>query len=271
MLPSDEDDANTLIGLGLTLDQAKIYLTLARLGRSTTRSLATRARMDRANVYRVVNKLQEMNLIEKTITCPSLYQAVNPKVAIPNLLEKKKQDILNLEQKSANLIQRCITPLIQDSKDLEPHFLLIPAGAPTLRKVKELMARVNNEHKLLIYWKDIECYFSIPEIVKLWTSLKERRVTLQILLHARQNETIPKKITCLLDDLNLRFIFSTSPKCTIATFDSQSALISTSDKLSKNPHSLWVKNPNFVSIFENYFEGLWTKAAKELPKRPELA
>jgi len=266
MLPQDEDDANTLIGLGLTLDQARIYLILVRLGRSTIKSLATSARMDRANVYRVINKLQEINLVEKTITAPSVYQAVTPKEAIPSLLEKKKQDILELERKTASLIHRRIKSPTSNSKDFEPHFLLVPAGAPTLRKVKELLGRVNHEHNLLIYWRDIDCYFSAQESVRLWTSLKQRGVALKILVHAKQNEVIPESISCLQKDFNLRFIFSKTPKCLLTTYDNQSALISISDEFSKETQSLWVENPNIVSIFESYFEGLWVKAAREAPK-----
>jgi sugar-specific transcriptional regulator TrmB len=93
MFPLDEDDTNTLIGLGLTFDQARIYLTLAYLGKSTLKSLSNTARMDRSNVYRVLSKLQEMNLIEKKITSPSLYQAVSPQEAIPALLERKKMEL----------------------------------------------------------------------------------------------------------------------------------------------------------------------------------
>jgi sugar-specific transcriptional regulator TrmB len=222
--------------------------------------------MDRANVYRVIDKLQEMNFIEKSITAPSVFQAVAPKEAIPSLLEKKKQDISELERKTASLIRRRIKSPISNSKDFKSNFLLVPAGAPTLRKVKELLGRVNHEHNLLVNWRDIDCYFSAQESVRLWTSLKKRGVALKILVLAKRNDVIPDSICCLQKDFNLRFIFSTTPKCTLTTYDKQSALISTSDEFSKETQSLWVENPNIVSIFESYFEGLWDKAAKEAPK-----
>jgi sugar-specific transcriptional regulator TrmB len=87
-----EEDIQTLTRLGLTILQAEIYLTLTKLEKATIKTLSTTTKIDRANVYRIVSKLQELRLVEKMITNPTVYKAVPIQDGAPMLLERQTQE-----------------------------------------------------------------------------------------------------------------------------------------------------------------------------------
>ena len=57
-----EETVQTLVNLGLTVLQAKVYLSLAKSGVSTGRATAKAAKVASQDVYRVLIELQEKGI-----------------------------------------------------------------------------------------------------------------------------------------------------------------------------------------------------------------
>jgi Predicted transcriptional regulators len=95
-----DEDTKLLTRLGLTELQAQVYLTLARMEKATLRDLSAAAKTDRANVYRVINRLQELNLIEKLLATPTVFRALPLAEGIKMLLEKKDQEHNEIKAKN---------------------------------------------------------------------------------------------------------------------------------------------------------------------------
>ena len=70
-----KEDHQTLIDLGLTLLQAKVYLALVQSGTLKVGTIAQVSKVARPDVYRTLQKLQDLGLIEKIITKPILFRA----------------------------------------------------------------------------------------------------------------------------------------------------------------------------------------------------
>jgi sugar-specific transcriptional regulator TrmB len=77
--------------LGLTILQAKVYLALTELEQASAKEVSQTAHEDRAEVYRTVYKLQELGLIEKKITTPTIFIAPPMKEGLRILLERKQR------------------------------------------------------------------------------------------------------------------------------------------------------------------------------------
>ena len=60
-----EEDIQFLTDIGFTKTQAKLYLTLIKLGQTDGNSLGKSAEVPRQIVYRTLDELQNMGLIEK--------------------------------------------------------------------------------------------------------------------------------------------------------------------------------------------------------------
>jgi sugar-specific transcriptional regulator TrmB len=83
--------------------EAKVYLNLLRAGPITASALAKELGIDRARMYRIVNKFVSRNIISTTLSSPKLCIAVDPHDALKIAL-KKKENELNKIKKSAKVI-----------------------------------------------------------------------------------------------------------------------------------------------------------------------
>lgn len=87
---------NVLESLGLTKNEAKIYLTLLKEGESAVGTISSKSRVHRRNVYDVLDRLIQRGLVFEIIrTKENIYKAVPP---------SKLKEILGLKQKSLEKI-----------------------------------------------------------------------------------------------------------------------------------------------------------------------
>lgn len=92
--------------LGLDFQAGQIYMTLLRLGPTTTGSLAKEMRMDRNKIYRQTDELVSEGFISMTISSPKLCIPTDPENAIELVLQKKKKEIERINKIKKDIIQR---------------------------------------------------------------------------------------------------------------------------------------------------------------------
>ena len=253
MLAQDKDDAEVLRGLGLTLVQAEVYLTLARMGKATIKSLSHAIEMDRANVYRIIQKLFDLNLIQEIITTPTMYQSVPLQEVVPVLLKQKEAEYIKIRSKSKRLLKKRKQENGKSSFE-ESQFILIPKGSGIIRKVNEMTARVEKSHCTLFYWSD----FKEIDLYEMWKSMLDKGVMITALVHLEEGEEFPTKLLNLKKNDLFRIRRVHSPiMSSISIFDGKEAFVSTMPKIVSGPPSLWINNSNLVTIFQVYFDSLW--------------
>jgi sugar-specific transcriptional regulator TrmB len=92
--------------LGLTSLQARVYLTLVNIGEATAKAISVQAEMDRADVYRVIETLQEQSLVEKIISTPVKFKAVTLREGLSILLERKQNESAETEKQASLLLEQ---------------------------------------------------------------------------------------------------------------------------------------------------------------------
>jgi sugar-specific transcriptional regulator TrmB len=255
MLPQDKEDAQVLTGLGLTLVQAEVYLTLARIGRATIKSLSVAVKMDRANVYRIILKLLDLDLVEKIITTPTKYQSVSLHEAIPVLLKQKEEECAVIQFKTKQLLTRR-KQATDESPFEESQFLLVPKGSPIIRKLNEMTAKLEKMHYTLFYWSDFKDM--VDALGNIWKSILNKGVMIKALVYLQEGEKFSTELLSLKQNELFKIRRMTSPiKSTMSIFDGKEAFVSVDPKIASGSPSLWVSNPNLVAIFQFYFESLW--------------
>jgi sugar-specific transcriptional regulator TrmB len=231
------------------------------MGKATVKSLSHAVKMDRANVYRTIMKLFELNLIHEIVTTPTMYQSVPLQEAIPVLLKQKEEEYIKIRFKTKRLLKKR-KQLTDNSSFEEPQFILIPKGSGIMRRVNEMTARVEKSHCTLFYWSDFKD--QKIDLYKMWTSMLDKGVMITALVYLEEGEEFPTKLLNLKKNGLFRIRRVYSPlMSSIVTFDGKEAFVSTRPKILSGPPSLWVNNPNLVSIFQLYFNSLWD-VSKEL-------
>ncbi|MEC4848460.1 MAG: helix-turn-helix domain-containing protein [Nitrosarchaeum sp.] len=92
----------------LDLDEleAKVYLNLLRSGPITASALAKELDMDRARMYRTVDKLVSRNIISTTLSSPKLCIAAEPQDVLKIALRKKEDEVNKIKKDGEAIIEK---------------------------------------------------------------------------------------------------------------------------------------------------------------------
>lgn len=92
----------------LDLDEleAKVYLNLLRAGPITASALAKELDIDRARMYRTVDKLVSRNIISTTLSSPKLCIAADPQDALKLALRKKEDEVNRIKKGGEIIIEK---------------------------------------------------------------------------------------------------------------------------------------------------------------------
>ncbi len=85
---------------------AKIYLNLLRAGPITASALAKELDIDRARMYRTVDKLVSRNIISTTLSSPKLCIAADPQDVLKIALRKKEDEINRIKKGGEAVIEK---------------------------------------------------------------------------------------------------------------------------------------------------------------------
>src|SRR5512135_1739388 len=91
---SNDENTNLLLGLGLSLNQARVYLAILKLEKTTVGQVANFSKVRREDVYRILPSLEKMGLIERLMGKPTEIRATRISDALSLLVaeEKDKND-----------------------------------------------------------------------------------------------------------------------------------------------------------------------------------
>ena len=87
----DAINEGTLVRTGLSKNEAKVYLALLKLGKSTVVEITRKSKVHRVNVYDVLERLLEKGLIGTVMqTKKKIYEAANPEHLLYLIKEKEE-------------------------------------------------------------------------------------------------------------------------------------------------------------------------------------
>ncbi|MBI2184069.1 MAG: hypothetical protein HYU39_03825 [Thaumarchaeota archaeon] len=82
---------------GLSEEEARVYVDLAKIGSSKASTIASRLRYDRVKTYRILNKLRDKNIVESSLSKPIRYTAAPLERTIETLVQGVKDTLRNME------------------------------------------------------------------------------------------------------------------------------------------------------------------------------
>jgi sugar-specific transcriptional regulator TrmB len=267
----DDEYIQTLMDLGLTFLQAKIYLTLAKLGKAEAKTISKASNVARPDVYRVMPTLEKLGLAEKIIATPTIYKATPLKEGYYFLLQKKTREHTELQQKTIDLIRNS-----HESNDKttlqkeEQQFVLISSKTLLLKKcgIEDSMAQTSidvvGDYEGVMGWFFKNCQ-NFERAIK-------RGVKIRIITEKHKSNESMQKISPIFKNnplFEIRYITSPVPIKTVI-YDGKKAnmYVRTSHNNEITP-SLWSNNHQFAKVMTAYFEKIWDKA-QDSPRIPAI-
>lgn len=258
------DYVHTLMDLGLTLVQAKVYIALCRLESGTIKTIARTANLARQDIYRIMPALQEMGLVEKIIAEPTQFKAIPIKSGVDTLLQCKMREHEELKQKTADLLENLVNFQELNAKTApqedEQQFIVTSAMSILVKRHNISIQASQKNIDSIGTLESCEPIFSqsYEDLLK----AMERGVKIRSIIEKPQkNKLLPVSIKALQRNprYELRFISAPAP-VTMSILDNKELSICISTPMHKIVPNLWSNNPAILALATNYFEEIWKKA-----------
>lgn len=248
------ENAKILTKIGLTALQAEVYLTLARLNKATIKTISASSKIDRANVYRVLTRLGELDLVEKLLSNPTVFKALPINDGVKMLLERKEKENEEIKAQTLELLKKYRNYQELPVEDV-CEFILVPEGKLSKRKVDEMVEANQSTHEIIIYWSDFEK--QKDDVTARWRQLLLKGIEVKIIVYLNSNRRLPQNVLALKKYQEFKIKKTLKPpKATISIIDGIQAFVSVTPMLVSGG-GLWLNNPCIVGLFRDYFLMLW--------------
>ena len=257
----EKEGGDFLTQLGFTKTQTKIYLTLLKLGGATAKTLSTKANAPRAIVYRTLDELQEIGVVEKEITAPLKFKAVPLRFGLQVLMLRRLQQHKDLQEKAKEFLCSFKDYEEESLKEDDYKFIVIQSKERILQRIKFEHANVQVSADII---STLQRLLQIMECcLEYYEEALERGVEYRVLLEKPESKfNFPKYLLNLMSAPNFKLRFSKKPLITnAAIFDKKEATFNfyPSKPLKESP-IIWTNHPSFLSMFKDHFRNAWKSA-----------
>jgi len=249
------DDLGIFIQLGMTVRQAEVYIAIIELEQAKVVTIAKTVETDRAEIYRVIPKLQEIGLIKKILTTPVSYRAMPLSEGLSILLQQNAEKHKEIQAKAKQFLKNCNNKektsreefqytLTSGLKGVDREFLRHLRGAKTSRDG-------------IIGWDGI--LYTVNTYLEEHKKALERGVKIRYITNIPKGTKLPQVIQTLMKIGNFE-IKNTDTKlqASIAIHDKKSfAIVTSSNSNPMEMEALWSNNPAVAKLAQDYFELKW--------------
>ncbi len=260
-MSSSEKNVEVLLDFGLTRNQAKVYIAIAKLRLAPVGQISKVSKVRREDVYRILPKLEEMGLVEKLMGKPTKIRATPVEEAL-SILIKHEEDTSRKRVSALKAQTETFLKHFARAPRLEmeekPHFAL-------LSKRENIMARmlaiVKNAEK------EIDIVFSRSQIMQFLHAFTEelKRIVkkggrVRIISELPEYEdSLPRVIEEHIspgNSIDLRYTDLPSSHYIIVDFKETLISTTTEGNMAEHP-CLWTNSDSLVGVFQGDFENLW--------------
>ncbi len=252
--------SQALMELGLTYLQAEVYLALVKFGKADAKTLASAANVARGDVYRVMEKLEELGLAEKIIFTPTTFQATPLKEGCDLLLQNKEQEYTALKEEIKETVSN-LPEIEEDNWTDDQQFTIISSERLFQEKIKAESAHSTRSIDIVGDWKNL----STIEFNQISIHEKdlERGVKIRLITEKHEGTTFEKLYPSLFKYNRLFEIRYVTPPIPIrvAVYDQKRLILSTRTPTdSQVTPILWSNNPQLVNVITAFFDQVWQSA-----------
>ncbi len=258
---SSDESTDLLLGLGLSLNQARVYLAILKLEKTTVAQVAKFSKVRREDVYRILPSLEKMGLIERLLGKPTEIRATPISDALSLLVseEKNKSDD-RLTGMRSSVKRLSLKDWKQPLPGEESIYILIAEKKAILAKTSELIRNSKTEVALIADKGRI-----IPVLSQFLDEFKQaikKGAQIRLIFEGQNPDSLLReKVKKLIDVASVHVKFHPEALNHFIMSDDKEALI-TADKesgLGESP-SLWTNNSNLIGVLKTGFESDWEKA-----------
>jgi len=250
---NDAEINSLLEQLGLTEYEAKTLSTLFKLHEAEAPEISRLAQVPKTRVYDVLDRLISKKLVIETNGRPKEYRVVEIDNAFRQLLESKKSEFCELEQKTAELKERLLNQEVSAEEEGE-RVMKVKDKQDFIKILAQEIGKAKKE--VVALTKLDQNYPLLKESIK---HASNRKVNVRLMGHSHP------EFTQLAKEYSELGIDARSAKHGMNAFiiDGKKVILSLSDLDKEKPEyhfTIWQNNAPMATALQNYFEDHWKKS-----------
>ncbi len=261
---NEDRDTQTLIKLGFTPLEAKIFFTMYSLGRESVAKISATANIDRSNTAHMIKRLQKVGLVQQILGKPTLYEPISFNEAISVLVGLKEEEFKAIRKEAKELA---------DSKDF--HY----SSTQDKYDVKLIGGQKKTSEQDVIYSiKNVAVSFDLMMsnrvFIDYFINLSEYQldcvkqgIEYRVITELENIKQNKKKVHSFLKYPNFHLRYITGPlRAEIGITDKTSAgLVLTPFEPLRTSNRLVTDHSGLVYVFQSYFDKIWNEAQEYKP------
>jgi sugar-specific transcriptional regulator TrmB len=244
--------------LGLSKNEIKVYIYIARTGEHKASEISEALSLHRTETYRILRDLEKRGLVSSVFEKPLKFIAIPFEKALEILIETKKMKISLLEKRKENLVNLWLTLPKQEAENERKEVFQILEGEEQINlKADEILSNTKKEILVFTSEHDIPNFYHSGLLDRLEKKSKEN-VNVQLLANYSPKscffieKTKLKKAKYSLCDVEGLPTY-------ILVDDEQLLLLIRKDNEKKRVAALWTNYDAFVKALKALFLELWKK------------
>ena len=253
---SIESIERALHRLGLSKNEIRVYIYLARTGEHKASEISEALSLHRTETYRILRDLEKKGLISSVFEKPLKFIASQFEKALDILIETKKMKISLLEKRKKSLVDLWLSlPKPETENERKEVFQILEGEEQISLKAHEILNTSEKEVFVFISEHDIPNFYHSGFLDKL-EKLSKEKVTVQLLTN------YSPKSCFFVEKIKLKKAkYSLSNVEELPTFiltdDEQMLLLIRQNNGKKRVAALWTNYDAFVKSLKTLFLELW--------------
>jgi sugar-specific transcriptional regulator TrmB len=258
-----DEEIDLFTNLGLTYSQTKVYLTLVNNGEATAKQISVNAKMDRPDVYRVIEGLVTHGFVEKRVQNPVRFRACPIEEVVETMLKRQQAQVNKSKKKAMKIIEHYQNKrkTSAENKTSTIFYSLIPGDPDTIDKTAGKI--FENSRKTV----DFVCVDIEPHIIgflPLERFLENGGKNRILAYNKNKNRALASKVLQAHREGSIEIRFTCEPPIVALIGDQREVSISCMLKKEgidlKKVEALYTNSPAITELAVDYFEKLWKQA-----------
>ncbi|MEM1540391.1 MAG: helix-turn-helix domain-containing protein [Candidatus Bathyarchaeia archaeon] len=245
-----------LRGLGLSKNEVKVYIYLARTGEHKASDISEALSLHRTETYRILRDLEKKGLVSSVFEKPLKFIATPFEKALNILIETKKMKLNMLEKKRQNLIDIWLSlPKPEIEPGRKEVFQILEGEEQISLKADEILSKAEKEILAFISENDIANFYHSGFLDKL-EKASRKNVNVQLLTNYSPKTCFFIEKTKLKKAKYSRMDAEEIPTFIMADNEHLLLLIR-KENGKKKTAALWTNYDAFIKTLKTLFNELW--------------
>lgn len=246
--------------LGLSKNEVRIYMHIARTGEHKASEISEALSLHRTETYRILRDLEKKGLVSSVFEKPLKFIATPFEKAVGTLIETKKMKISFLEKRKESLVSLWLSlPRTEVEQERKEVFQILEGDEQIGLKAEELLDKATNEVLVFTSDHDIANFYHSSLLDKL-EKISRKNLNVQLLTN------YSPKSCFFIDKLKLKKAkYTISHVQDLPTFimtdDAQLLFLIRNGNGKKRVAALWTNYDAFIKALKTLFLELWNNEA----------